>query len=128
MNNPNKEYLQKIFSSRLKQNIFDEKFALSLLEDESLEEMPNNPQKYKVGFALHRTLSRQTTAEQKNLNVVGLELSIAALKEIGEDKDIDLFEVQTNLYIGTFFVYENDPIGLAFVKRGLAESRPGIDV
>ena len=121
MNNPGKDYLHKIFTSDLKQKSFDDGFAHSLLVDESLEEMPNNPQTYTVAFALSRTLSRQVSAEQRNLETIGLEQSISALRGLEADKDIELSEVQTDQYIGTFFVYENAPVGLAFVNRGFSK-------
>lgn len=128
MINPNKEYLQRIFASNSNQNFFDESFAQAVLGDESLEEMPNNPQAYAVLFALNRTLSRQDAATRRGLEVVGLQDSINALSTLKKEKYIDLFEVQTDQYIGTFFVFKDIPVGLAFVKREMAERRRGMSM
>jgi len=101
-------------------------FAEQILASTSFEERATNPERYSVSYALNRSRTRADFAEENDLEVHGLEGLIKALEQMDADSYIDFYEVTTDKYAGTFFIYMDELVGYGFVRRGGGSSRRGL--
>ncbi|MGL6161372.1 hypothetical protein [Microbulbifer sp.] len=101
-------------------------FAEQILASTSFEERATSLERYLVSYAINRSRSRAAFAEESDLEVYGLESLIKVLEKVDPDSYIDFYEVATDKYAGTFFVYMCELVGYGFVRRGSGSSRRGL--
>lgn len=99
---------------------------LAVVESSDVEELPNNPQIYKVSFVRERAKQRQKTSSDLGLSTFDIPMLLTKIKSMAGNEDIKLFSIRNSLYVGTCFVYKNRLIGCEFVMRGKAVTKPGL--